>query len=164
MMLPGPDGCENPGEGGQGAYPIFNAINDHNPMGVPGQGDTHAAQLWIRALREGKAPAQGYASTLLDLREILGRSPREPRETPARLPRDPLPAGANSGEQCVDLFPIFFYSESENVTTPAAWELQHRRRRRICMRRCRLRVPWVRGWARTSSTPWNSLENPRMIL
>ena len=30
------------GEGGYGMYPIFNAITDHNPMGIPGKGDTHA--------------------------------------------------------------------------------------------------------------------------
>jgi hypothetical protein len=28
MMLPGPDGCLNPGEGGGGAYPIVNYAND----------------------------------------------------------------------------------------------------------------------------------------
>jgi alpha-L-fucosidase len=28
MMLPGPDGCLNPGEGGGGAYPIINYVND----------------------------------------------------------------------------------------------------------------------------------------
>jgi len=35
MMLPGPDGCENPHEGGIGVYPLVNTINattyDHHP-------------------------------------------------------------------------------------------------------------------------------------
>ncbi len=49
-----------------------------------GQGDTHAAQLWIRALRDGKAPAQGYASTLLDLAEF-GDAEQAARQTEQRL-------------------------------------------------------------------------------
>lgn len=28
MMLPGPDGCLNPGEAGGGVYPIINYVND----------------------------------------------------------------------------------------------------------------------------------------
>ena len=28
MMLPGPDGCLNPGEGGEGSYPVINYVND----------------------------------------------------------------------------------------------------------------------------------------
>ena len=29
LMLPGADGCENPGEGGDGMYPVWNAIDNH---------------------------------------------------------------------------------------------------------------------------------------
>ena len=38
MMLPGPDGCENPHEAGIGVYPLVNMINDTRS---PGQGTDH---------------------------------------------------------------------------------------------------------------------------
>eukprot|EP00040_Diaphanoeca_grandis_P031655 m.189831 g.189831 ORF g.189831 m.189831 type:complete len:612 (-) comp32388_c2_seq1:152-1987(-) len=35
MMLPGPDGCLNPGEGGGGTYPVYNYVNDTTLCSYP---------------------------------------------------------------------------------------------------------------------------------
>lgn len=35
MMLPGPDGCINPGEGGEGSYPVYHYVNDTNMCSYP---------------------------------------------------------------------------------------------------------------------------------
>lgn len=45
MMLPGPDGCLNPGEGGGGAYPIINYVNDTDLCSYPSMAPDKKASL-----------------------------------------------------------------------------------------------------------------------
>eukprot|EP00041_Stephanoeca_diplocostata_P022022 m.521845 g.521845 ORF g.521845 m.521845 type:complete len:333 (+) comp21965_c0_seq1:99-1097(+) len=44
LMLPGPDGCENPSESGDGIYPVINYINDTHPDTLGYDADRH--QWW----------------------------------------------------------------------------------------------------------------------